>query len=125
MAIAIGLAPTPAAIVATGIVLSAVHHTRIALQRSRSAIVGLSVSADGAVEIESRGGTWLGATLQAAIVPANWLAVLIVRDSAGHRRALLILPDGIDAAVFRRLRVWLLWRSATIPHSRADAPNLR
>jgi hypothetical protein len=119
-----GLGPLPAAIVSAGILLSCVHQARVALQRSALSVIGLLLSPDGRCEIQSRDG-WIAATLRSAVVPADWLAALTLCDSAGRKRVLLILPDAIDAAAFRRLRVWLRWRSTTFSHRHDDAPDLR
>jgi len=111
----IGLAPSAALVVGVGLALSGVHHLRIALHRSPLAVTALELSVDGEVAFADHGGEWTAATLRNAIVPAAWFAALAMRDSAGRRRAVVILPDAIEPDAFRRLRVWLLWRSATIP----------
>jgi toxin CptA len=105
----------PALIVGLGLVVSGVHHVRIALHRSALAIAGLEFSSDGRLALASPGGEWRAATLTSAVVPAAWLAVLTARDDIGRRRAVVILPDAIEHDTFRKLRVWLLWRNAAVP----------
>ena len=48
-------------------------------------------------------------TLEGSAQPASWLTVICMRDRRGRREALIITPDRVDAAAFRRLRVWLRW----------------
>jgi hypothetical protein len=51
------------------------------------------------------------ATLAADSLVLAWLTILVFRLDDGRVRALLLLPDNIDAAVFRRLRVRLRFPS--------------
>lgn len=53
----------------------------------------------------------LPATLAADSLVLAWLTVLVFRLDDGRVRSLLLLPDNIDATVFRRLRVRLRFPS--------------
>jgi toxin CptA len=102
--------PTVAAMVAgAGVALSALEHLRQALHRTPLSVVGLEFGADAKVAVAGPAGEWSVATLKSVAVPAPWLAVATMRDSAGQRRAVVVLPDAIDPEAFRRLRVWLRW----------------
>lgn len=103
--------PIPAAVVVgAGLGLSAIHHLRLAAHRAPRAVVELEVAADGRLALADSSGNWLPADLLRATVPTGWLAVLVARDVAGRLRSAVVLPDAVDADVFRRLRVWLKWR---------------
>jgi toxin CptA len=65
---------------------------------------------DGAFEIW-HAAEWRSARLDDASV--IWPGFICLRHSQARRRGrcLLVLPDSIPAADFRRLRIWLRWRS--------------
>lgn len=98
-----------AAVAAAGVALSAVAQLRLTLQWTPLAVAGFEFGTDGKVAIAGPAGDWCAATLRTVAVPAAWVAVATLRDLAGRRRALVVLPDAIDAEAFRRLRVWLRW----------------
>jgi len=111
LAAAAAALPSPAAeIVAAGLALSAFEHVRRALHRSPLAIAALELDADGRVAVAGPSGSWSAARVLDAAVPAPWLAVVVLRDALDRRRTAVVLPDGVDADAFRRLRVWLRWR---------------
>jgi hypothetical protein len=114
-AVMISFPPLPAAITGVGLVLSGIHYLRVALHRSPKAVVGLELANDGRIACLGPDGEWRAAILRTAVVPAFWLAALTLFDSTGVRRTVVIVPDAVDAAPFRRLRVWLLWRGAKMP----------
>jgi hypothetical protein len=66
---------------------------------------------DGTLEIWHE-ANWHAAGLEAASV--IWPGFISLRHGPSRRRArgLLVLPDSMPTADFRRLRVWLRWRSA-------------
>jgi hypothetical protein len=102
--------PGPAAaVVGAGVALSAVVQLRAALQRAPEAVTGLELTADGGVAVAGPTGEWMAARLGTAAVPAPWLAIATLRDGAGRRRPVVVLPDALDREAFRRLRVWLRW----------------
>jgi hypothetical protein len=53
----------------------------------------------------------LAAHVRSAVVPVPWLAVVTLRDALGRRRSAVVLPDSLDREAFRRLRLWLRWRT--------------
>jgi len=104
--------PVPAAaIVAAGLALSAIEHVRLALHRTPRAVVGLEFAADGSLAVAGPADDWSPATLRSAAVPVPWLTVVTLRDAQQRRRSVVILPDAVESEAFRRLRVWLRWRS--------------
>jgi toxin CptA len=111
LAAAVATLPAPAAaIVATGLAVSAFEHVRRALQRSPLAVAGLELDAGGGAAIAGPASDWSPARLLDAAVPAPWLAVVSLRDALGRRRTAVVLPDSLASEPFRRLRVWLKWR---------------
>ncbi|HLU77200.1 MAG TPA: protein YgfX [Burkholderiales bacterium] len=90
----------PLALVAAGVALSWIAQW----QRLWAQDVDLECRPDGGVALAGRARTLVGSAL-----PLSWLAVIRLRDRAGHCEALVITPDRVDAAAFRRLRVWLRW----------------
>jgi toxin CptA len=105
--------PLPAAVVvAAGLGLSAIHHLRLAAHRAPLAVVQLELAADGRLALADPSGNWLPAELRRAAVPSAWLALVVARDAAGRWRSAVVLPDAADADAFRRLRVWLKWRTS-------------
>jgi toxin CptA len=109
LAALVALPGPAAAVVAAGVALSTVVQLRGALQRAPESVAGLELGADGGIAVAGPSGEWTAAQLRTAAVPAAWLAVLILRDGAGRRRAAVVLPDALDREAFRRLRVWLRW----------------
>jgi toxin CptA len=107
----VALPAAAGAIVAAGLALSAFEHVRRALHRSPLAIAGLELGPDGAIAVAGPLDAWAPAEVLSAAVPAPWLAVLVVRDGRGRRRSAVVLADGVEPDAFRRLRVWLRWRS--------------
>jgi toxin CptA len=107
-----GLPPPAAAVVAVGLALSAFQHLRLALHRTASAVSAVEFGSDGGCAVAGPDGQWREAVVCAGAVPASWLAVLVVRDSRGTRRPVVVVPDSAEADGFRRLRIWLRWRPA-------------
>jgi toxin CptA len=122
-AAAIVALPGAAAAIATlGVALSAIAHVRLALHRAPHAVVGLEFTADGRAGVAGPGGDWLAARVRSAVVPVPWLAVVTLRDALGRRRSAVVLPDSLDREAFRRLRLWLRWRTpASLPST--DSAN--
>jgi toxin CptA len=124
LAAAIAGLPAPAAaIVAVGLVASAVEHVRRALHRSALAVAALELDASGGVAVAGPASDWSPARLVDAAVPVPWLAVVSLRDGLGRRRTAVVLPDSLAPEAFRRLRVWLRWRPADAAAETRDANN--
>jgi toxin CptA len=123
VAAATGLPAAAATLVVLGLGLSLFHHLRLAIHRSALAVAGLTFSADGRFAVADPAGAWLSADLRHFAVPAAWLAVLAARDYAGRSRTAVVLPDAADPEEFRRLRVWLKWRTTSPIGGRNGANN--
>lgn len=71
----------------------------------------LRCRADGSLALHA-GDDWQAVELLPDSLVLAWLAVLRYRRAGGRgTHALVILPDGLAADDFRRLRVWLKWRA--------------
>ncbi len=108
----VALPGAAAAVAVAGVVLSGIAHLRLALHRVPHAVAGLELTADGDVAVAGPGGDWSTARLRSVAVPVPWLAVITLRDASGRRRSAVVLPDALDREAFRRLRIWLRWRTA-------------
>ena len=90
----------------------------VALRRSALLLAGDSVVAldpkdDGMLRYVLRNGDEVDADVLADTAVYPFAAAIWMRDRDQRRtRSVLVLPDAIDAESFRRLRVWLRWRSA-------------
>lgn len=81
---------------------------RWALRTTRSAVVGVELSADGRAALIERGGLRRDGYVQPASYVGDWLTTLVVRaDGARVSRAIAILPDMLPADDLRQLRVLL------------------
>lgn len=88
------------------------HIARSALLRLPGAIVALEVSAKNGLSCLPRGGEWLQAEVLGDSYVTPWLSVLVLQlPGKRFARHAVILPDMLDADSYRRLRVWLRWRS--------------
>lgn len=104
----LALAGWPLALVTAGVVLSGfAQWLRLSTQ-----VVDLECRPDGGLALAGR-----ARTLASSALPLPWLAVIRLRDQLGRCEALIITPDRVDAAAFRRLRVWLRWHR----HAPSDA----
>jgi hypothetical protein len=74
-------------------------------------VVRLSVDLAGRVEVERADGSRAAGRLQPGSFVAPFLTIVRWRpEGARLSRALLLAPDAVPAAGFRRLRVLLRWR---------------
>lgn len=84
------------------------------LLRNAEAIVELEIGEGAALSFQTRRGEWREGALLGSSFVAPYLTVLnIAVPERWLARHVVILPDGIDAEEFRRLRVWLRWRVGT------------
>jgi toxin CptA len=72
--------------------------------------VGLVVKNDSVILIRRDGAPSTCRILHGSVV-TPYLAVLnAMPEGAFFKRAIIILPDSLNAELFRKLRVWLRWR---------------
>lgn len=106
--------PVLSACVAGGLIVSAACYfgSRDALLLLPQSIVRVRPGREG-LTVQYKNGEWhtsdYGVMLPSGFV-SRWCLAVAVRDSASGRiRHLLLMPDSLAPAVFRRLRVWLVW----------------
>jgi hypothetical protein len=76
--------------------------------------VALFLGSRGEIEVESAAGTREMATLQPQTTVMPGLIVLLLRVK-GRSEQLVLPTDATGAEAHRQLRLWLRWRSATVP----------
>lgn len=78
------------------------------LRRARHAITGLNWDGQGQWTLHTKGGQGLAGRLLAGSYVSPYLVILNFRTATPWPyRSLVILPDALDAASLRRLRVYL------------------
>lgn len=84
---------------------------RIALLRSPQSIVAVELRDGGDCAFKMRDGQWHAARLQGSSFSSPVLTILNLRlNEARHTRNVVIVPDNIESANFRQLRIWLRWK---------------
>ena len=68
----------------------------------------LTLRTDGRLEFSRVDGSGGEAVVQPQTTVTSFLCVLVLRTQ-GSTEALVLLPDALPAADFRRLRLWLRW----------------
>jgi len=83
---------------------------RHALLRMPDAIVGIEISSDDVLSVQTRRGEWLESEVLGSSYVVSFLAILNLRETASRKsRRVVVLPDSMAAEDFRQLRVWLRW----------------
>lgn len=113
----VGLPQWLQAVAIATLVVSLVFYVRqTALLRSPHAVIAIEVASDDAFSVQTRRGDWLECEVLGSTYVASFLTVLNLRELEKRAvRHVVILPDGVDAEDFRRLRVWLRWKHGTPP----------
>lgn len=85
---------------------------RDAALHAANAIVALELKDGGGISFRTRDGSWTEGELadSSYVSPRLTIVVLRPRDK-GRTRRVIILPDSVDARDFRRLRMWMRWKS--------------
>jgi hypothetical protein len=87
---------------------SLIHSYRRHLQyRGKNTVRSVEINGQNEWRIQQADGVEVTAQLQSNSYIHPRLSVLNFRNEQGRRQSLVLLPDGIDAATFRRLRVRL------------------
>lgn len=75
-------------------------------------IVALEIRDDGGVAFQTRRGEWLDCEVLDSSYVSPRLTIVNLRPRLrwGTRR-LILVPDNVDARDFRRLRMWLRWKT--------------
>ena len=75
------------------------------------AVVAIEISSDDVLSIQTRRGGWIECEVLGNTYVMPFLSILNLKQiDGGAIRRCAILPDGIDAEDFRKLRVWLRWK---------------
>lgn len=91
---------------------SAVYYLRRDCFRSLPhSLTALRLDEEGGCEFQARSGDWQSAKLLGSSFVTPYLTVLNLEAGSWFARHLVILPDAVNADDFRRLRVWLKWRT--------------
>jgi toxin CptA len=85
---------------------------RDAALHAAHSIVALELHEDGAITCQTRRGDWLDCELLgSSYVSPNMTVVNLRPRGAWRMRRVILVPDNIDPRDFRRLRMWLRWKS--------------
>jgi len=87
-----------------------------ALLRAPDAVLGLEITSDDKLSIQTRRGGWIECEVLGSTYVISFLTILNLKgiDSGRTMRA-VIMPDSLDAEDFRKLRVWLRWKREPQP----------
>lgn len=94
------------------LVASLIHYLRQdALLTARQAVITFKLTEDKRCIATLRSGETVTGAVQGGTFAAPYLTVILYQPAAKFfTRSITILPDGIDAEIFRKLRVWLRWK---------------
>jgi hypothetical protein len=95
--------------VALGLAVSGALGVRTALLRGRQAVRAVDLRADGSAAWIDGEGEWRSATVEGAASLGHRFTALRLR-AGRDRRSVVLVPGAVDAAAFRRARVWARWR---------------
>lgn len=85
---------------------------RDAALHAAHSIVALELREDGEIACQMRSGEWLDCELLGATYVSPHMTVVNLRPQGRlQMRRVILVPDNIDPRDFRRLRIWLRWRS--------------
>ena len=106
----------------TAVAASCLHAVRgRALLRAADSIIALQVEEGGRLWVQTAGEGWCAATLHDSTFVYPWLTVFGAQmDRHYFPRHAVILADSVDAEDFRKLRVWLRWRSGAVESARVN-----
>jgi hypothetical protein len=108
----LAFAPGPASLRAAAVVPIGAHAVWTlrcwAMRTTRTAVIGVELSADGRAAMIERSGRRRDGCVQPSSYVGEWLTTLVIRpDGARTWRAIAILPDMLPAEDLRQLRVLL------------------
>jgi len=75
-----------------------------------NACVALRMEGDGVVLINRKGIESLGQLLSSSVLTPHLLVLNFSLSAERRRRNVIVMPDSMDAALFRHLRVVLKWQ---------------
>lgn len=110
------LVPIPAlgkGAVTLGIAVSLVYFlARDAALHAGNAIVALELKSGGGISFDTRDGEWVDCELSGSSYVSPRLTIVNLQPR-GKRRArhVILLSDNVDPRDFRRLRMWMRWKT--------------
>lgn len=112
MVVLAGMAPWLVALAIAALAASLVFNVRkSALLRAADAVIGLEITSDDKLGIQTRRGGWTECEVLGSTYVISFLAILNLKKmDSGRITHAVILPDSLDAEDFRKLRVWLRWK---------------
>lgn len=85
---------------------------RIALLRSPRSIVVIEIGDDGKLAFLTLDGKWQSAKLRQSSFVSSWLTILNLKpENSRWLRHVIIMADSMPEEEFRRLRIWLRWKT--------------
>ncbi|MGH8699921.1 MAG: protein YgfX [Burkholderiales bacterium] len=85
---------------------------RDAALHAASAIVALELKSGGGIAFQTRDGKWVDCELSgSSYVSPRLTIVSLLPSGTGRTRRAILVPDNIDPRDFRRLRMWMRWKS--------------
>ena len=85
---------------------------RDAALHAAHSIVALELREDGEIACQVRSGEWIECELLGATYVSPHMTVVNLRPQGlMQMRRVILVPDNIDPRDFRRLRIWLRWKS--------------
>ena len=85
--------------------------SRTALLHAADAVVALEITGDVRISFHTRRGEWRECELPGSSYVSPHLTIVRIRPRGRWRaRRVILVPDNVDPADFRRLRTWLRWR---------------
>ena len=84
----------------------------LAWRQNRPSVWALRLERDGSFALAGRGDSdFIAASCLPGATVHPWLTVFRLQTEQGRRYSVVLVPDSLAAADFRRLRVFLRWRA--------------
>jgi toxin CptA len=85
---------------------------RDAALHATHSIITLELSEDGRIACQTRRGDWFDCELLGSSYVSPQMTVVNLRLQGSWRtRRVILVPDNVDPRDFRRLRIWMRWKS--------------
>ena len=86
---------------------------RCAALHAANAIVALELKSGGGISFHTRDGGWVDCELSGSSYVSPGLTIVNLLPRGRRRtRHVILVPDNVDPRDFRRLRMWMRWKSA-------------
>ena len=85
---------------------------REATLHAANAIVALELKSSGGIAFQTRDGRWVDCELSGSSYVSPRLTIVNLQPRGkGRARHVILLSDNVDARDFRRLRMWMRWKT--------------